>query len=127
MCFKENLMLQFSWRNFDREWFLGCEQSTSSSTKTAQTINFKMRTHISNRLQRKYLPVFFLIISHPFFIAIVGRVLKAYFCMKTVKSWSFKKYLKGKKMRARLCLSLGWLHISEKKLLKTAILLGRRL
>ena len=35
--------------------------------------------------------------------------------MKTVKSRLFKKYLKRRKSRARFCLSLGWLHISEKK------------
>ena len=43
--------------------------------------------------------------------------------MKTVKSRLFKKYLERRKLRARFCLSLGWLHISEKKLLKTSILL----
>ena len=49
------------------------------------------------------------------------------FCMKTVKSRLFKKYLKRRKSRARFCLSLGWLHISEKKLLKTSILLVQEL
>ena len=44
------------------------------------------------------------------------------FCMKIVKSRLFKKYLKGRKSRARFCLSLGWLNISEKKLLNTTIL-----
>ena len=44
--------------------------------------------------------------------------------MKTVKSRSFKKYLKRRKSRAWFCLSLGWLNISEKNfLLKTTILL----
>ena len=33
--------------------------------------------------------------------------------MKIVKSRLFKKYLKRRKSRARFCLSLGWLHISE--------------
>ena len=37
------------------------------------------------------------------------------FCMKTVKSRLFKKYLKRRKLRAQFCLSGGWLHISEKK------------
>ena len=35
--------------------------------------------------------------------------------MKTVKSKLFKKYLKRRKSRARFCLTLGWLNISEKK------------
>ena len=35
--------------------------------------------------------------------------------MKTVKSRLFKKYLKRRKSRARFCLPLGWLNISEKK------------
>ena len=48
-------------------------------------------------------------------------------CMKTVKSRLFKKYLKRRKSRARFCLSLGWLHISEKKILKTSILLVQKL
>ena len=42
--------------------------------------------------------------------------------MKTVKSRLFKKYLERRKPRVLFCLSLGWLHISEKKSLKTAIL-----
>ena len=37
------------------------------------------------------------------------------FCMKTTKGRLFKKYLEKRKSRARFCLSLGWLHISEKK------------
>ena len=49
------------------------------------------------------------------------------FCMKTVQSRLFKKYLKRRKSRTRFCLSLGWLHISEKKLLKTSILLVQEL
>ena len=49
--------------------------------------------------------------SHSFFIEIIRRVLKVYFA---VKSRSFKKYLKRRKLRARFCLSLGWLHISGK-------------
>ena len=44
------------------------------------------------------------------------------FCMKIVKSRLLKKYLKIKNSPARFCFSLGWLNISEKKLLNTAIL-----
>ena len=47
--------------------------------------------------------------------------------METVKSRLFKKYFERKKSRALFCLSLGWLHISEKKLLKTAIMLVQEL
>ena len=49
------------------------------------------------------------------------------FCKKTVKTRYFKKYLEKRKLHARFCLSLGWLHVSEKKLLKTAILLVQEL
>ena len=38
--------------------------------------------------------------------------------MKTVKSRLFKKYLKRKKSRARFCLTVGWLNISEKKIIE---------
>ena len=37
------------------------------------------------------------------------------FCIKTVKIRLFKKYLKRRKSRARFCLSLGWVNVSEKK------------
>ena len=47
--------------------------------------------------------------------------------MKTVKSRLFKNYLERRRSRARFCVSLGWLHITEKKLLKTAILLVQEL
>ena len=38
--------------------------------------------------------------------------------METVKSRLFKKYLKRRKSRAQFCLSLGWLNISEKKIIE---------
>ena len=47
--------------------------------------------------------------------------------MKTVKSRLFKKYLESRKSRAWLCLSLGWLYINGKKMLKTASLLLQEL
>ena len=47
--------------------------------------------------------------------------------MKTAKSRLFKKYLKRKKMAARFCLFLGFLHVSENELFKTAFLLVQRL
>ena len=49
------------------------------------------------------------------------------FCMKTAKSRLFKKHLKRKKLPARFCLFLGFLHISENELFKTAFLLVQRL
>ena len=84
--FKENLMLQFSWlKEFRRERFLGDEHLTSSSTKTASTINFKLYTHVSKRLLHKSVPAFFLIIYCSFFIAIIWRALKACFAWKQLK------------------------------------------
>ena len=65
---KGNILIQFNisyflgytfvWRqrcqkNFAREWFLGPEHLTNSSSKTAQTINFKLYTYISIRLLHK--------------------------------------------------------------------------
>ena len=89
-------MLQFSWLgNFARGKFLGDEHLTSSSTKMAEMINFKLCTYISNRPLHKIVPGFFLIMSYSFLIVITRRALKKYF--------------------ARFCLSLGLLHISEKK------------
>ena len=44
--------------------------------------------------------------------------------MKTVKSRLFKKNLERRKSRARFCLSLGWLHISEKKFIENCNSVG---
>ena len=52
------------------EKFLTGEHLTSSSTKTAEKINFKLCSHISNRLLHKTVPVFFQIMSYLFFITI---------------------------------------------------------
>ena len=114
------------YRNFARECFLGGEHLTSSSTKTAQTINFKLCTHISNRLLQKTIKVFS---NNELFIFYSNNStsFESVFSMKTVKSWLFKKYLKGKKLREQFYLSLGWLYISVKKLLKTSILLVHEL
>ena len=67
------------------EKFLTGEHLTSSSTKTAEKINFKLCSHISNRLLHKTVPVFFQIMSYLFFITITWRVLKAYFAWKQLK------------------------------------------
>ena len=65
--------------------------------------------------------------SCPVFIAIIRRVLKAQFPRKQSKA-DYSKNIEMEKSRGHgLCLSLGWLHISEKKLLKTAILLVQEL
>ena len=110
-----NLTLQFSWlEDFARETFVGGEHITSSSTKTAETINFKFCTHISNKLLHKTVPAFILIMSHSFFYCNNSTSFEIVFCMKTVKSWLFKKHLKRRKSRAQFCLSLGWIHISKK-------------
>ena len=53
--------------------------------------------------------------------------VQSVFSMKTVKTRLFRKYLERRKSQARFCSSLGWLHISLKKLLKTTILLLQEL
>ena len=119
-------MLQFSWlEGFCQGNFLGSEHLTSSSTKTAQMINFKLNTHVSNRLLHKIMPLFFLIKSHLFiFYCNNLKSFESIFRMKTVKSRFFKKYLKRRKSRARFCFSLGWLHISKKKIVENCNSVG---
>ena len=73
------------YRNFAREWFLGGEHLTSSGTKTALGINFKLCIHISNRLLHKSVPAFFLKMSYSIFIGVIRRVLKVYFGWKQLK------------------------------------------
>ena len=71
-----------------------------------ETFKIKLRLAKSSRLlQRSKFLVFHWNNSTSF---------ESIFYMKTVKSRLFKKYLKGRKSRAQFCLSLGWLHISEK-------------
>ena len=67
------------------EWFLAGEHLTSSSTKTAQTINFKLCTHISNRLLQKTIKVFS---NNELFIFYSDNStsFESVFSMKTVKS-----------------------------------------
>ena len=57
-------------RNFAREWFLGGENLTSSSTKTAKTINFKFCAHIFNWVLHNSVPAFFLILRYLFFMVL---------------------------------------------------------
>ena len=100
------------YRNFARECFLGGEHLTSSSTKTAQTINFKLCTHISNRLLHKTMPAFCLIMSCSFFIAIIRRVLKAYFSRKQWKA-DYSKYIWKEKNQGHgfVCLLVGYIPV----------------
>ena len=65
-------------RNFAREWFLGGENLTSSSTKTAQTINFKFCAHIFNWVLHNSVPAFFLILRYLFFM-VLGKFLPGKF------------------------------------------------
>ena len=62
--------------------------------------------------------------SYSLFIAISLRALKVYFCMATAKGRSFIKYLERRKLWAGFCLSLGWLHISEKKIIENCNYVG---
>ena len=52
-----------------------------------------------------------------FFYSNNSRSIESVFCIKTVKSWLFKKIFKWKTLRAWFCQSLGGQHISGKKLL----------
>ena len=102
------------YRNFARERFLGGEHLTSSSTKTAQTINFKLCTHISNRLLHKTVPAFFLIMSHSFFIAIIRRVLKAYFAWKQLKvDYSKNIWKEENRGHGFVCLLVGYISVKK--------------
>ena len=89
-------------------------------------MNFNLGTHVSKRLLHKTVAVFFLTTSYSCCYN-NSKSVESAFCMKTVKSRLFKKYLKRRKLRARFCLPFGCLHISEKKLLKTAVLLVQEL
>ena len=95
-------------RNFAREWFLAGEHFTSSNTKMTQTINFNLCAHISNRLLHKTILAFFLIISCSFFIAIIRRVLKAYFPWKQWKA----DYSKNRG-RGFICLLVGYISVKK--------------
>ena len=100
--FKENLMLQFSW--FEEFRFLGGEHLTGSSKKTAQTINFKLCTRISNRLLHKTVTAFFSNNELFLFYSINSTSFESVFCMKTV----IQKIFKRKKI-ASLFLFVSWL------------------
>ena len=103
--------------------FLGGGHMTTSSTETAETINFKLCTHISKRLLHKTMPVFpnkELLI----FYCHNSASFESIFCLKTAKSRLFNKSLKKRKSRARFCLSLGQLHVREKKTMENCNSVG---
>ena len=52
------------------------------------------------------------------FYCINSTSFESVFCMKTVKSRLFKKYLKKWKLRALFCWSFAWLNISEKRIIE---------
>ena len=98
MCLKRILCCSFhGWRNFGGERFLTGKHLTSSGTKTTGITDFKLCTHISNRMLNKNVPSFFL--TRVIFYFNNSTSFESLFCMKTVKSRLFKKYLKRKKNR----------------------------
>ena len=105
------------------EWFLAGEHLTSSRTKTAQTINFKLCVHISSRLLHKSVPVFFLIMSWSFFIAIIRRILKAYFPWKQWKA-DYSKNIWKEKNRGHGFVLLLVGYISVKKIIENCNSVG---
>ena len=69
------------------------------------------------------MPAFFLIMSHPFFIAITRRVLKAYFAWKQLKVDYSSNILKEENHEhGYVCLLLG--HISVKKIIENCNSVG---
>ena len=126
MCLKRILCCSFhGWRNFGGERFLTGKHLTSSGTKTTGITDFKLCTHISNRMLNKNVPSFFL--TRVIFYFNNSTSFESLFCMKTIKSRLFNKYLKRTKSWSRFWLPLGWLHIGANKLLNSAILLVQEL
>ena len=83
---------------------------------------------ISNRLLHKTVSMFSMFFSNnELFIFCFNNSssFEIVFCMKTVESRLFKKYLKRRKLRAWFCISLAWLHISEKNYRKLLFCCGR--
>ena len=122
MCLKRTWCCSFhGWRNFARKCFLVVNTWRAPVRKRLQrsALNF---AHIFLKYYcTKHVRVFS---NNESFIYYCNNStsFESVFCMKTVKSRLFKKYLKRRESRARFCLSLGWLNIGEKKLLKTTIL-----
>ena len=66
-------------KNFGKERFLVAEHLTSSNTKTAYVINFKLSIHISHSLLHKSISPFLPRISSSCFIALLQSIYKSYF------------------------------------------------
>ena len=116
MCLKRTWCCSFpGYMNFARERFLGGENLTSSSTKTAKMVNFNLCTHISKRLLHKTVPAFFLIMSYSFFIAIIRRALKAYFAWKQLKV-DYSKIFEKKKIVGTVLFVSGLVKYKWKKI-----------
>ena len=98
MCLKGISFCSFhGLRNFAGERVLGGEHLTSSSTRTALTIDYKLWTHISNRMQNIKVPAFFLTVSYSFFISINQQFMKAYFAWKQLKADHSRNFWRKKK------------------------------
>ena len=71
------------------------------------------------------MPAFFLIMSHSFFIALIRRVLKAYFVWKHLKV-DYSKYIWKEQNRGHgfVCLLVGY--ISAKKIIENFNSVGAR-
>ena len=90
---------------------VGGKRLTSSSTKTNCTVDFKLCTHISHKMMNKNVLLFF---HWVIVYCNDSRSFESAFCMKTVKSRLFKKYMI--KSLSTLCFSLSWLHGSANEI-----------
>ena len=88
----------FSWRFL--VYFISTEKWNEKKENTLTDFKY---------LLIEYLLMLFIFYCHN------SASFESVFSMKTVKRRLFKKYLERRKSRARFCLSLAWLHISEKK------------
>ena len=103
-------MLQFSWLEPSRlgkvSWWWTLHELQY------QNSDFKLSTHISNRMLNQNVPAFFLAMINSFFYFNHSTSFESVFCIKTVKSRLFKKHLERRKSQERFCLPISWLHMS---------------
>ena len=103
-------MLQFSWLEPSRlgkvSWWWTLHELQY------QNSDFKLSTHISNRMLNQNVPAFFLTMINSFFYVNHSTSFESVFCIKTVKSRLFKKHLERRKSQERFCLPISWLHMS---------------
>ena len=107
-------------RIFAREKFLGGEQLQYENGK-GSTLNFAdtfLTDCCANRARVSPNNELFIFCWNS------STNFESLFCMKTVKSRLFKKSLERRKLRVRFCLSLGWLHICEKKYIENCNSVG---